>query len=149
NDHIYATYVYPEGRTATFTSIQSNKFDHYSEQFMGTKGTLILRGETEAFLFNEEDSKSTFIEISKQSSNPVMDASESRASDAAGRTVAGAAGDKLDRLAGYGLEIAGFCSAIRTRTPLRCGPERALRSATACIAANESAAKKVAIPLPS
>ncbi len=149
NDHIYVTYVYPRGRTTTFTSVQSNKFDHYSEQFMGTKGTLILRGEVEALLFNEEDARSTTIEVSKQTSDPVMDASESRSADAAGRTVAGARGEKLDRVAAYGLEIAGFCSAIRTRTPLRCGAERALKSATACIMANESAAKKVAMPLPS
>jgi predicted dehydrogenase len=147
NDHIYVTYTYPEGRTATFTSIQSNKFDHYSEQFMGTKGTLILAGETEAFLFSEEDSKSTTIEMSKQSSDPVMDASESRAADAAGRTVSGARAEKLDRVAAYGLEIAGFCSAIRARTALRCGPERALKSATACLLANESAAKKIALSI--
>lgn len=149
NDHVYATYTYPQGRTAIFTSVQSNKFDHYSEQFMGTKGTLILRGETEAFLFNEEDSKSTTIDVTKQSSNPVIDASESRAADAAGRTIVGDRTDKLDRLASYGLEIAGFCSAVRTRMPLRCGPERALKSATACILANESASNKIAVPIPS
>ncbi len=150
NDHLYVTYAYPEGRTATFTSIQSNKFDHYSEQFMGTKGTLILQGETEAFLFNEEDSKPTTIEMTKQTSNPVLDASESRSADAAGRSVAANRADKMvDRVSAYGLEIAGFCSAIRTGTPLRCGPERALKSATACILANESAAKKTVLPVAS
>jgi predicted dehydrogenase len=150
NDHVYVTYAYPEGRTATFTSIQSNKFDHYSEQFMGTKGTLILRGETEAFLFNEEDSKPTTIEMTKQTSNPVLEASESRSADAAGRSVDANRADRMvDRVSAYGLEIAGFCSAIRTGTPLRCGPERALKSATACILANESAAKKTVLPVDS
>jgi len=149
NDHVYATFNYPEGRTATFTSIQSNKFDHYSEQYLGTKGTLILQGETEAFLFNEEEAKATTIEVTKQSSNPVMDASESRSADAAGRTIDGARGEKMDRVAAYGLEIAGFCSAVRTGAPLRCGPERALKSATACILANESASQKSVLPLPS
>jgi len=149
NDHVYATYTYPEGRTAIFTSIQSNKFDHYYEQFMGTKGTLILRGEAEAFLFHEEDSKSTSIEVSKQTSSPVMDASESLKADAAGRTADAARAEKVDRAAAYGLEIAGFCSAIRSGTPLRCGPERAIRSATACILANESAAKKAVLAIAS
>lgn len=147
DDHIYVTYEYPEGRTATFTSIQSNKWDHFYEQFMGTKGTLILLGEAEAFLFNEEDAKSTTIEVTKQSSNPVMDASESRAADAAGRTVSGYKEEKLDRLAAYGLEISGFCSSIRTGAPLRCGPERAMKSAAACILANESAHKKTRLPI--
>jgi predicted dehydrogenase len=149
NDHVYATYTYPQGQTAIFTSIQSNKFDHYSEQFMGTKGTLILRGEAEAFLFNEESSRSTSVEVSKQTSNPVMDASESLKADAAGRAAASATADKVDRAAAYGLEIAGFCSAIRSGTPLRCGPERALRSATACILANESAAKRAVLAIAS
>jgi len=149
NDHVYATYTYPLGQTAIFTSIQSNKFDHYSEQFMGTKGTLILRGETEAFLFNEEDSRSTSVEVSKQTSKPVIDASESLKADAAGHAASTATGEKVDRAAAYGLEIAGFCSAIRSGASLRCGPERALKSATACILANDSAAKKVVLAIAS
>ena len=55
-DHIYATFEYPGGRTATFSSIQSNAFDDAYEMFMGTKGTLILKHETEAYLFNEGES---------------------------------------------------------------------------------------------
>src|SRR5581483_7086431 len=89
NDHVYVTLEYPGGRTVTFSSIQSNKFDHYYEMFMGTKGTLILQGEAEAFLFNEEDNKTVNMEVTKKGSGPVMDASESRAADAAGRTVTG------------------------------------------------------------
>src|SRR5262249_32947219 len=137
NDHVYATYTYPLGQTAIFTSIQSNKFDHYSEQFMGTKGTLILRGETEVFLFNEEGSRSTSIDVSKQPSKPVIDAAESLKAGAAGHAGSTATAEKVDRAAAYGLEIAGFCSAIRSGASLRCGPERALKSATACILANE------------
>ncbi|HEV8132963.1 MAG TPA: Gfo/Idh/MocA family oxidoreductase [Acidobacteriota bacterium] len=148
NDHIYVTLDYPQGRTATFTSIQSNKFDNYYEQYMGTKGTLILAGEAEAFLFNEEDARATTMEVTKQTSNPVMDASESRAADAAGRTVAGRVEEKLDRLVAYRLEISGFCSSIRTGIPLHCGPERAVKSATACILANESADKKARLEVP-
>jgi len=149
NDHVYATYTYPQGRTAIFTSIQSNKFDHYSEQFMGTKGTLILRGEAEAFLFNEDDSRSTSVEVSKQTSKPVMDASESLKADAAGHPGAAATAEKVDRAAAYGLEIAGFCSAIRSGAPLRCGPQRAFNAASACILANESAAKKMVLAIAS
>ncbi len=89
NDHVYVTFEYPNDRTVTFTSIQSNEMEHYYEQFMGTKGTLILRGESESLLFNEEADKATNVEVSKRTSNPVLDASESRAADAAGRTVGG------------------------------------------------------------
>ena len=49
-DHTYATLEYPGGRTAVFTSIESNAFDHYYEAYYGTKGTLILRGATAAVI---------------------------------------------------------------------------------------------------
>ena len=52
-DHVYALFEYPQGRTAVFSSIESNAYERYSETFMGTKGTLILSGETEAYLFEE------------------------------------------------------------------------------------------------
>jgi predicted dehydrogenase len=150
NDHIYVTYEYPGGRTATFTSIQSNKFDNYYEQYMGTKGTLILSGEAEAYLFSEgeESAKPTSMELTKQTSAPVLDASASRVADAAGgRTVSDGTGEKLDRLISYREEIAGLCSAIRTGAALRCGPERAVKSATACLKANESADKRLRLDL--
>jgi len=147
SDHVYVTYEYPQGRTVTFSSIQSNKFDHYYEQIMGTKGTLILLGEKDALLFSEDDGKSTNMEVSKQTSSPVMDASESRKADAAGRTVAGTASQGTDSLSAYGLEIAGFCSTIRTSQPLKGGPERAVKSATASILANEAIEKKARLDI--
>ena len=52
-DHVYTTFEYPGGRTAVFSSIESNAWDHYYEAFFGTKGTLILQGEADAFLFDE------------------------------------------------------------------------------------------------
>ena len=52
-DHVYTTFEYPGGRTAVFSSIESNALDHYYEVFFGTKGTLILQGEADAFLFDE------------------------------------------------------------------------------------------------
>jgi predicted dehydrogenase len=48
------------------------------------------------------------------------------------------AGGGPDRLAAYRYEIDGFCSAIRTGTPLKCGPEAAMSSAVACIAGFEA-----------
>lgn len=157
NDHVYVTFEYPDQRTATFTSIQSNEFEHYYEQFMGTKGSLILRGESESLFFPEEDDKATNIEVTKRTSNPVLDASESRVADAAGRTVGGAQSTAAgpgggeqgsDRLVPYQIEIASFCSAIRTGSPLRCGPEQGLKTTIACLTANESIDKKTRLEVP-
>jgi len=141
-DHVYATFEYPLGRTAVFTSIESNAFDHFYEMFMGTKGTLILRGETEVYLFEEgQRGQPTGVEATAKGAGPVLDASESRAADAAG-VAHSAVPTKIERAASYRLEISGFCSAIRVGKPLQCGPERAIHSATACIVANEAVAKK-------
>ena len=63
------TFEYPGGRTAVFTSIESNAFDHYYETYYGTKGTLILRGETEAYLFDEGGGdKATAVEVAAKGS---------------------------------------------------------------------------------
>jgi predicted dehydrogenase len=144
-DHLYSTFDYPGGRTATFTSIESNAYDDYYEQFFGTKGTLIFKAESEVYLFGEaEAGKTTNLEVSPRSGNAIVDASESRKADIGGRTVAGAAATDrvVERLDGYKYEVEGFCAAIRSGTPLKCGPEKALGSASACIRAFEAGEKQ-------
>jgi len=141
-DHVYATFEYPGGRTAVFSSIESNAYDHYYETIFGTKGTLILRRESEAFLFEEGDSaKRTTVEVSPVGSGPVADASESRAADALGQPVTGGQRSQL-AVSAYELEVSAFCATVRTGQPLRCGPERALRSAASCLAAHRAVESK-------
>jgi predicted dehydrogenase len=142
DDHVYATFEYPGDRTAVFSSIESNAFDHFYEAFFGTKGTLILKGETEAYLFEEGGgARPTGIEVTGGGNGPVLEASESRTADAAGRSGAGTASTG-DRLASYRHEISGFCATIRTGAPLGCGPDKAIGSALACIRAYEAIEQK-------
>jgi predicted dehydrogenase len=141
-DHIYSTFEYPGGRTATFSSIQSNAFEEAYEMFMGTKGTLILKTETEAYLFNEGEAQTTKVEVSPQTSNPILDASASRPPDSTGRSVTAPAGTQPSKASAYQNEQAEFCAAIRTGKPVRCGPEKAMHSAIACLTANRSAEQK-------
>jgi predicted dehydrogenase len=54
-DHVFATFEYPGGITGTFSSVESNAFEERYEAFYGTKGTLIIRNENEAMLFDEGD----------------------------------------------------------------------------------------------
>jgi predicted dehydrogenase len=142
-DHVYVTIEYPGGRTAVFTSIESNAFDHYYEAYYGTLGTLILRGETEAYLFEEGGAtapKATTVEVAAKAAGPASAASESRSADAAGSAhgAGSGAGGGVDRLAAYRYQIDGFCAAVRTGTKLKCGPEAAMASARACIAGFEA-----------
>jgi predicted dehydrogenase len=142
-DHIYATFEYSGGRTAVFSTIESNAFDHNYEAFFGTKGTLVLRGESEAYLFEEGGGAvPTGIEVAARTGGPALEASESRVADAAGRSAAGTAGQNVDRLTAYRNQISGFCSAVRVGSPLACGPDKALRSAAACLKADEAAEQK-------
>jgi predicted dehydrogenase len=147
DDHVYVTFEYPEGRTAVFSSIESNAFDHYYEAFFGTKGTLILKGETEAYLFEEGGDGEQAVAITPAGPGPVLEASESRAADAAGGTPRGGSTGGGDRLAAYRAEVSGFCSAIRTGTPLRCGADEALGSAVACLRALEAIERKTRLPV--
>jgi predicted dehydrogenase len=150
-DHTYVTIEYPGGRTALFTSIESNAFDNYYEAYYGTKGTLILKGEIEAYLFEEGAPtgvpRATGVAVAPKA-GPAGTASESRAADAAGagRGV-GAASGGGDRLAAYRYEVGGFCGAVRTGAPLRCGPERALASARACLAGWDALEKKTRVEI--
>jgi predicted dehydrogenase len=143
DDHVFTTFEYPGGRTATFSSIESNAFDHFYEAFFGTKGTLVLKGETEAYLFEEGGgARPTGIEVAASGSGPVLEASESRAADAAGQSIGGASTGNVDRLLSYRHEISGFCSTIRTGVPLRCGPDKAMGSAVACLKAFDAIEQK-------
>jgi predicted dehydrogenase len=150
-DHTYATLEYPGGRTAVFTSIESNAFDNYYEAYYGTKGTLVLKGEVEAYLFEEGalagEAKATGIAVAPKA-GPVGSASESRAAEAAGAGQGvGAASAGGDRLAAYKYQIGGFCGAVRTGAPLKCGPERALASARACIAGFDAIETKARVEI--
>ncbi len=146
-DHIYVTFEYPEGRTALLSSIQSNAFGGYYEAFFGTEGTLILRGESEAYLFDEGERRATGIEIAPRGGGPIGEASESRAIEAAGGTMS-ASRTLRERVNAYELEVSGFCSSIRTGVPLACGPELAAGSARACLAAHEAMQKKARVAVP-
>jgi predicted dehydrogenase len=146
-DHTYVTLEYPGGRTVVFTSIESNAFDNYYEAYYGTKGTLILSGEIDAYFFEEKAAggaaagapKATAIAVTAKAAGPVGAASESRAADAAGGTAgAGRSAGVGDRTLAYRNEVSGFCAAVRTGVPLKCGGERGLSAARACISGFEA-----------
>jgi len=52
-DNVEVIYEYPNGVKVVYTSILSNQYDGYAEQFMGDKGTLLLTNEKDGFLFKE------------------------------------------------------------------------------------------------
>ena len=152
-DHVYAIFDYPGGRTATFSSIESNAFENYYEMYMGTKGTLILRAETEALFYPEGDAAhATAVEVAaKTAGGAALDASESKpatqSSTAVGAAPAAGGGESTERGIASRNEISRWAAAIRTGAPLLCGPEKAIHSAKACIVANDAIQKNERLKL--
>ena len=141
-DHVFATFQYPGGVTGTFSSIESNAFDERYEAFFGTKATLIIRNENEAMLFDEgvSEARPTGVEVAPKGPGALLETSETKPQQAGGgaqqRAQAGAPAAQGISPSTY--EINGFASAIRSGTPLNCGPEKASHSASWTIAANEA-----------
>ena len=140
DDHLYGTFDYPGGRTAVFSSIESNAFDNYYEMFLGTKGTLIMSAESEAFLFEEGSTAArTSVEVTPAGPGPVLESSETQPGNRPTDTRQGAtAPQRFERRTSSKLEVERFAAAVRTGQPLACGPDRAMHSARACIRATES-----------
>ena len=136
-DHIYATFEYPDGRTATFTSTESDPFEGNYEAFFGTKGTLIFEGEKNAYFFDHDENKgaATQIEVGPKA-GPILETTESRPPDASGRTAT--TGPTLDTGDPYKMEVHRWAASIRTGVPVLCGPDKAISSAKACIRANQA-----------
>ncbi len=143
-DHVYLMYEYPNNRTLTYSSIQSNAWDHYYEAFFGTEGTIILSGEQEAMLFYEgEGPEATELVVEDVDTDmPLMQASESRARDAAGSSVAGSASG-FNALSAYRMELEGFAQTIRTRRPNQCPGSVGMNAAVASIMGFDAVNKRV------
>jgi predicted dehydrogenase len=151
-DHVYVTFDYPGGRTAVFSSIESNAFDDYYEAYFGTKGTLIMLHEREALLFEEGSGRrQTGIEVTAAGPGAVTQSSETMAANtnqAGARTAStmpGGAG--AVRPPATRVQMQRFCAAIRVGTPLACGPAKAIGSARACIRANEAIKTKARVKI--
>jgi predicted dehydrogenase len=137
-DHVFTTFDYPGGRTVTFSSIETNAHDGTYEQVMGTKGTLVLAGNGEGFLFTERNAAAAAAAAAPAPGTPIPSVRGPEPPPNAPRTAWWLA---------YRHEIAGFCAAIREGAPLRCGPEKALGSAGACIRAEEAGYQKTRLAL--
>ncbi|RJP25119.1 MAG: gfo/Idh/MocA family oxidoreductase [Candidatus Omnitrophota bacterium] len=153
DDHIYAIYEYDEGRTVTYSAIQSNRFDDYYEEIMGTRGTIILTKENESYLFWEAgwDEKSAK-EAAKETQVGMSEEDKAGAAFAAHDTGAAATGGGgaggFTNYEPYGWELEGFAHTIRTGAPNLCSGVRGTLAAQACYAAQEAAAKKQRIEIP-
>ncbi len=116
NDHIYMTFGHPGGCTVELSVILSNDYGGLYEEFVGSKGTMIVSDVDGGMLFLNESQS-----ISRGGANGEAALPWSPDWNLAFRT-----------------EIWKFCSAVRSGSPVLCGPQRALASATSAVAGNRA-----------
>jgi predicted dehydrogenase len=131
-DHVFVTYEFP-GPTywddplhtkvnnpddivgVTYSSISTNAFEPYGECIMGTRGSLIVEQEQNAYLFPERGavSRSTAVSVTGGGGGPALDSSASSGPAARPAQVAGqtALGGPISR--GYTQEMEDFAYCIR------------------------------------
>ncbi len=127
DDHIYMTFDHPGGCTVELSVILSNDYGNVYEEFLGSKGSLIVSEIDGAMLFTNEEGCGV------------------------GASVAGR--DETlpwtpDWNIPFRTEIWNFCSAVRQGSPLHCGPERALRAATVALAGNQATDTRTRVDIP-
>jgi predicted dehydrogenase len=153
DDHIYVTLEFP-GRhydkdkndiaIVTYSSINTNRQEPYGETVFGSRGTLIMKTETEALLYKEESPASgggleqrLWVIDNTRGGGPVLDSYNTAAPSAAGAMAKGAMGDKVSR--GYREEMEHFCYCIKTgkgAESLRCNGRVAMADAIMALTAN-------------
>ena len=136
-DHVFAIFQYPNEKAMTFTSITTNKFDHYYDQIMGTKGTAYLTGEANAFYYSESGGKLSEVKMEEGGSGkPSGSASGSRAKDMAGGAAAEGDGASLSNpFDPYRYELEKFAQAVRKGDPslVGCDGEAGYKAAIAVL----------------
>src|SRR3954453_147837 len=95
DDHVFVNFEFPgkgekDHTVVTYSSINTNGFENYGEELMGSRGTMIVEGEKEILLYKEIDRntwkpgaggpRTTSITMeTKAGGKPVMEATPSTA----------------------------------------------------------------------
>ncbi len=120
DDHVFTIFEFPgtgekDRVVVTYSSINTNSFDGYGEQVMGSKGTMIVSQEKEILLFKEAGSpaasKSTIVSVETQGKKPTLETSPSTAGPSAAAALGSLA--TADPSRGYREELEHFAYCVR------------------------------------
>jgi predicted dehydrogenase len=153
DDHVFNVFEFPgksehDRIVVTYTSINTNGFDGYGEQVMGSNGTMIVSQEKEILLFKEAGSPSlsqtTSVTLETQGKKPALETSPSTAGPTAAASLGGLA--TADPSRGYREELEHFAYCVRhgdksnyhgdTEHQPRCRGEVALADAVIALTTN-------------
>lgn len=156
-DNVEVVYEYPHGVKLNYTSLTTNQYDGYYEQFMGKDGTLIIS--------EEKETPSSFYKEPTAVADDWMKASATAQKGKhkeLGLQLDPAATKKIGKgskvgekvmssdvtgKSSYVLEQEDFFNAIRTGSPVTCDWKEALGACVAAIKANEAMQKKARIEI--
>ncbi len=152
NDNVEVLYEYPNGIKLNYTSLTTNQYDGYAEQFMGKDGTLIVSEGTGGQFYREPNAP--LLDWMKhpvggkltgehKEQGLLLDPSATKKLNKSGvkvgeMTIEGDVRGKDD----YQLEMDNFFNSIRTGAPVACTAMDGFEAAVAVIKANEAIAKK-------
>ena len=128
DDHVFVNFEFPgkaenDHTIVTYSSINTNAFETYGEELMGTRGTMIVEGEKEILLYKEIDrntwkpgdsasGKTTTVTVeNSKAGKPVVEASPSAAGPSAAASYGALA--TADPSRGYREELEHFAYCIR------------------------------------
>jgi predicted dehydrogenase len=125
DDHVFVNFEFPgtaanDHTVVTYSSINTNAFENYGEELMGTRGTMIVEQEKEILLYKEIDRntwksggpKTTTVTVETgKSGKPVVETSPSAAGPSAASSLGGLA--TADPSRGYREELEHFAYCIR------------------------------------
>lgn len=156
-DNIEVIFEYPSGVKLNYTSLTTNQFDGFYEQFMGKDGTLIVSQETGGQYYREPtaEPEAWMQDPARKESGPrgqqglKLDPEATKKLGTTGarvgqKEIRGSVEGKDD----YLLEMEDFFASIRTGAPVACDWRDGLRACVAAIRANEAMTKKTRIEIP-
>ncbi len=127
DDHVFVNFEFPgkaekDRVVVTYSSINTNGFEAYGEELMGSRGTMIVEQEKEILLYKEADRnapkgggggpKSTYVTVeTKAGGKPVVETSPSAAGPSAASSLGGLA--TADPSKGYREELEHFAFCVR------------------------------------
>lgn len=160
SDNVEVIYEYPNGVKLNYTSLTTNQYDGYYEQFMGKDGTLVIseERETPAAFYREPTAQAE--DWMKNSVGGAQTGKHKeiglKLDPQATKKVVGPGvkiGEKsfaegaMNKSA-YVLEMEDFFNAIRTGAPVTCDWREALGCCVAAVKANEAIDKKARLEIP-
>ena len=160
DDHVFVTFEFPgkaekDHTVVSYSSINTNAFERYGEEIMGTNATMFVEEEKDILLFKEAGnaatSRSTSITVeTKGAGKPTLEASPSAAGPTAASSLGGVA--VADPSRGYREELEHFAYCIRNGNSSnyhddkehlpRCRGEVALADAVIALTSNLAMSQK-------